>query len=260
MCGRYLRRSDKQKLAQAFRLTQSEAFEKLIVADWDYNVAPTTFQPVIRLDEERGERELVLMRWGLVPWFAKSAKDFGYSTINAKAETVATSRMYQGPLERRRCLIPADGFYEWKVLAPQACEPDLFGKAEAPKKSKKIPVEKQPYVFTLRNGEPLAFAGLWERWRDPANKDSTLESYTVITTDPNELTAEVHTRMPVILEPKNYDAWLHAANGERVPTELLRPLDADLMQAAKAHKDVGNVRNNRPELMTCDQIEELNGA
>ena len=250
MCGRYLRRSDKQRLAEAFRLAQSEALDAVVLPDWDYNVAPTTFQPVIRLDEERRERELVLMRWGLVPWFAKSARDFGYSTINAKAETVAGSRMYQAPLERRRCLVPADGFYEWKVLSHRdvAAVAGLFGDAP-PAPKKKAAVEKQPYAFTLRSGKPLAFAGLWERWRDPANRDQALETFTILTTEPNELTAEVHTRMPVILEPKDYDAWLDSGEGIRPPVELLRPFSADEMQATKAHQDVGNVRNNHPGLL-----------
>ena len=266
MCGRYLRRSDKQRLAEAFRVAQTEAqraaIDALMLPEWDFNVAPTTFQPVIRLDAETGEREMVLMRWGLVPWFAKSTKDFGYSTINAKAETVASSRMYQGPLERRRCLVPADGFYEWKVLgeAEAAQVVGLFGEAPVPLKKarKKAVVEKQPYAFTLRTGAPLAFAGLWDRWRDPAHREQVLETFTIITTDPNELTAEVHTRMPVILEPRDYAAWLDAGEGRRPPVELLRPFPAEQMQAARAHKDVGNVKNNRPELMLADEPVELN--
>ena len=123
MCGRYLRKSDKQRIAEAFRVAND--LSEMVLPEWDYNVAPTTWQPVIRVEPEGGERELVLMRWGLVPWFARSLKDFGFSTINAKAETLTTSRMWQGPLERRRCLVPADGFYEWKVL-PAAVETDLF--------------------------------------------------------------------------------------------------------------------------------------
>jgi putative SOS response-associated peptidase YedK len=261
MCGRYLRRSDKQRLAETFRLARTEALEALVLPDWDFNVAPTTLQPVIRLDEERGERELVLMRWGLVPWFAKSPNDFGYSTINAKAETVATSRLYQGPLERRRCLVPADGFYEWKVLGEveAAQVAGLFGDQPVAKTSrKKAVLEKQPYAFTLRSGGSLAFAGLWERWRDPGKRESTLETFTVITTEPNELTAEVHTRMPVILEPKDYALWLDVDEGRRLPVELLRPFPAEQMQAAKAHRDVGNVKNNSPELMVADAPVVLN--
>ncbi len=264
MCGRYVRRSDKQTIAEAFRIAGDVS--GLVLPAWDYNVAPTTFQPVVRLEEERGERELVLMRWGLVPWFAKSAKDSGYSTINAKAETVAASRMYAGPLERRRCLVPADGFYEWKVVGETSGDSEsqsagLFGDAApaAKTRGRKAVVEKQPYVFTLRTGEVLAFAGLWERWRDPLHPESVpLESYTILTTEPNELMAAVHTRMPVILEPKDWASWLASKPGTRAPVELLRPLPAEQMRAAKAHRGVGNVKNNGPELMVCDGPVRLN--
>jgi putative SOS response-associated peptidase YedK len=260
MCGRYLRRSDKQKIAEAFRVAND--LSEIVLPAWDYNVAPATFQPVIRLDQERGERQLALMRWGLVPFFAKSPKDFGYSTINAKAETLLTSRIYRSPLDWRRCLVPADGFYEWKVLSqpPVMPEPSLFELRAAEAKPKKmVAVEKQPYAFTLRSGEPFAFAGLWERWRDPEHRDAApLETFTIITTEPNALTAEVHTRMPAILAPKDYAAWLEAGKDIRPPVELLRPFPAEEMQASKAHQDVGNVRNNRPELMICEEPLDLN--
>ena len=118
-----------------------------------------------------------------------------------------------------------------------------------PKRRGKAIPEKQPYAFTLRNGGPFAFAGLWDRWRDPGNGEVTLESFTVITTDPNELTAHVHTRMPVILQPGDYSKWLAAEKGSRPPVELLRPFPAELMQAAKANREVGNVRNNHPGLL-----------
>jgi putative SOS response-associated peptidase YedK len=112
MCGRYYRRSDKQKIAEAFHIRDSDG---LTVPPWDYNVAPSTFQPVIRHTKETGERELVLMRWGLVPHYAKSLADFrGISTINARAESIRKSAMWRVPFQRRRCLVPADGFYEWK--------------------------------------------------------------------------------------------------------------------------------------------------
>jgi putative SOS response-associated peptidase YedK len=111
MCGRYYRRSDKQKIAEAFHIRNSDG---LVVPPWDYNVAPTTFQPVIRHTKETHERELVLMRWGLVPHFAKSLADFkGFSTINARAESLLKTAMWRVPFQRRRCLVPADGFYEW---------------------------------------------------------------------------------------------------------------------------------------------------
>jgi putative SOS response-associated peptidase YedK len=245
MCGRYLRRSDKQRIAETFHVAKGLA--DLVLPPWDYNVAPTTFQPVIRADRDTGQRELALMRWGLVPYFAKDLKTFAYSTINARAESLSTSAIFSGPFERRRCLVPADGFYEWKKLAAPPA-----GAGQKPAK-KKDAVAKQPYAFTLANGEPFAFAGLWDRWKDSAG--GTLESFTIVTTTPNELTSFVHNRMPVILRPQHYDLWLSNLPVERdtiPPLEmvaLLRPFPAERMEAREAHLDVGNVRNNHPGLL-----------
>jgi putative SOS response-associated peptidase YedK len=250
MCGRYLRRSDKQRIAEAFHVAQGLA--DLVLPPWDYNVAPTTFQPVIRAERETGERELALMRWGLIPYFAKNMKSFSFSTINARAEAVSTSPTFRGSFERRRCLVPTDGFYEWKKFPALT----LFGPdATAKSGKKKDAVEKQPYAFTMANGAPFAFAGLWDRWKDPAG--GALESYTIITTTPNELTATVHDRMPVILHPQDYDLWLsHPPVDKGAPPApqlelqaLLRPYPAEQMAASEAHPDVGNVRNNHPGLL-----------
>ncbi len=225
MCGRYYRRSDKQRIAEAFHLGKLP--DEFVLPPWDYNVAPTTFQPVIRSAKETGERELVLMRWGMVPHFAKSLADFkGISTINAKAETLMNAVTWRVPFQRRRCLVPADGFYEWKKLDPKT---------------------RQPYAFSMADGAPFAFAGLWDGWKDPDG--GWLQSYSIITTTPNELTATVHDRMPVILEPKDYNRWLDREDGERPPVDLLRPFPAEEMVAKEAHKDVGNVKNNHPELL-----------
>jgi putative SOS response-associated peptidase YedK len=226
MCGRYYRHSDKQRTAEAFHLGNLP--DDFVLPPWDYNVAPTTFQPVIRHTKETGERELVMMRWGMVPHFAKSLADFkGLATINAKAESLMNSAMWRIPFQRRRCLIPADGFYEWKKLDAKT---------------------KQPYAFSMRDGEPFAFAGLWDAWKDP-DQGGWLQSFTIITTTPNELTSQVHNRMPVILRPDDYNKWLERVDGERPPVDLLRPFPADEMSAKEAHKDVGNVRNNHPELL-----------
>jgi putative SOS response-associated peptidase YedK len=234
VCGRYYRRSDKQRIAEAFHLGKlPDGF----VLPPDYNVAPTTFQPVIRTDRETGERELVSMRWGMVPYYAKSLAEFkGIATINAKAETLTTSGLWRVPFQRRRCLIPADGFYEWKKL----------GKAT-----------KQPYAFGMADGEPFAFAGLWDAWKEPKNSpqtvDTWLQSFAIITTDANELTAKVHSRMPVILKPSEYDRWLTRDEAERPPVDLLRPYDAAKMTAHPVDPRVGNVKNNEPAL--CEAYE-----
>ena len=237
MCGRYLRRSDKQRIAEAFEV--SKGLADLVLPSWDDNVAPTTFQPVIRSTRDTGERELTLMRWGLVPYFARDPKSFGYSTINARAESVDTSPTFSAAFERRRCLVPADGFYEWKVLPTQT----LFGPDPTPKrKKKKAAGAKQPYVYTLASGAPFAFAGLWDRWKNPAGGASIsdgeiLESYAIITTTPNELVAEVHNRMPVILRPQDYGLWLESDPAMPPGLELLallRPYPAEQM-CARAH-------------------------
>jgi putative SOS response-associated peptidase YedK len=224
MCGRYYRRSDKQRLADAFRL--GDLPEDFVLPEWDYNVAPTTFQPVIREARETGASELVLMRWGLVPSFTRQLSDVkGLSTINARAETLEKNPTWRVPFEKRRCLVPADGFYEWKKLDAKT---------------------RQPFAFRLRGEAPFAFAGLWDAWKDPAG--GWLLSYSIVTTEANELMSSVHTRMPVIVQPKDYHRWLERG-GERPPVDLLRTLDSEAMEAWACSPLVGNYRNNGPELL-----------
>jgi len=190
-----------------------------------FNVAPQSVQPVVRLNRDSGDREFALLRWGLVPFWAKHAK-FGYSTINARAEEAASKPAFREALKKRRCLVPADAFYEW--MKPNA----------------KL---KIPYAIALTSGEPCALAGLWESWR-PAEGPS-IETFTILTTDPNEVTEPFHNRMPVILEPKDYDRWLEPGDPARPPVDLLRPYPADRMRAWPVSARVGNVRNNDPALL-----------
>ena len=230
MCGRYYRKSDKQKIAEAFHATKVDDFP---LPPWDYNVAPTIMQPIIRKNRDTGERELVSLRWGLIPFFTKDLTDVkGISTINARAETIATSGTYREPFKRRRCIVPASGFYEWKKLDP---------------------TRKQPFAFDLSNGKMMGFAGLWDAWKEPKSSpqavDRWLQSYTIITTEANELTAPVHNRMPVILRPGDFDRWLDRELTAQPPIDLLRPFPADEMEAFEVSKDVGNVKNNSPELL-----------
>jgi putative SOS response-associated peptidase YedK len=224
MCGRYYRRSDKQRIAEAYRL--GEIPFDLVLPDWDFNVAPTTFQPVIRQSRDTGRRELVLMRWGMVPHFTKQLADVkGISTINAKADGIEKSPTWRVSFLRRRCLVPADGFYEWKRLDEKT---------------------RQPFAVRLSNEAPFAFAGLWDAWKAPDG--SWLQSYSIITTDANELISGIHNRMPVILNPQDYERWLDRED-QRPPTDLLRPYDADKMVAAPCNPKVGNVKNNGPEML-----------
>jgi putative SOS response-associated peptidase YedK len=221
MCGRYVRRSDKQKIAELF------AIHGPVLADFgpSWNIAPQTFQPVIRLNRDTGEREIALMRWGLVPFWARDAK-VGYSTINAQAETITISPTYREAFKHRRCLVPADAFYEWQKIDSKT---------------------KQPFAISLKTGEPYAFAGLWEIWRD-TNAGTALRSFAIVTTDPNEVVQPLHNRMPVIVPERDYDRWL-STESARPPIDLLRPYDGGLMTAWKVNMAVGNVKNDSPELI-----------
>ncbi len=239
MCGRYVSRADKQALAEAFHASLAPELEDSPYSDGaepapdfapDFNVAPQSWQPVIRIDRETGRRQLTRMRWGLVPYWAKDTK-IAYSTINARAETLASSPAFREALKRRRCLIPASAFYEWE-------------KVDVPGKKSKA---KQPYAIALPAMPLFAFAGLWEHWRDKAT-GTQLETYTIITTDPNPLMEKFHERMPVILRPEDYQRWLAFDLGP-APTELLRPFPAKEMNCWKVDPAVGNTRNNSKSLL-----------
>jgi putative SOS response-associated peptidase YedK len=221
MCGRFARKSTQEVLADWFGVELEDM-------PWfapSFNVAPQSTQPIVRQSRGSGEREFALLRWGLVPFWAKDAK-FGYSTINARAEEAASKPAYREALKKRRCLVPADAFYEW--MKPNA----------------KL---KIPYAIALTSGEPCALAGLWESWRPP--EGPPLETFTILTTDPNEVTEPFHNRMPVILEPRDYDRWLDPGDPARPPIDLLRPYPAELMRAWPVSGRVGNVRNNDSELI-----------
>jgi putative SOS response-associated peptidase YedK len=225
MCGRYVRRGDKQKLAEHFRARPNPP--ELPMPDADYNVAPTTHQPIIRQSRETGDRELVLARWGLVPFFTKDLKDIkGLSTINARSETITTAPTWREPFKKRRCLVPVSGFYEW------------------PKEGKP---PKQPYAFELSNGSTFALAGLWDAWKD--KEGHWLQSFAIVTTEANELMSRIHPRMPVILHARDYDRWLDREETDRLPLDLLRPYESEDMEVYGANPKVGNIRNNGPEMM-----------
>jgi len=164
MCGRFQATTSAAELARLFK-----AAGPLPNVQQRYNAAPTQDLPVVLRDRETGERRIEALRWGLIPFWAKDAK-IGFSTINAKAETVATAPAFRDAFKSRRCLVPADGFYEWQKLDAKT---------------------KQPYRFAMADGTPFAFAGLWERWKEPASGE-TVRSFTIITTAPNALCATVH--------------------------------------------------------------------
>jgi putative SOS response-associated peptidase YedK len=169
--------------------------------------------PAVRLTTG-GKRELVGLRWGLIPSWAKDTK-IGQSTCNARADTVATKPAFRSAFKKRRCLVVADGYYEWL----------------------KDGKEKQPILYEVDGGKAFAFAGLWEWWPGPEGKDEPIESCTIITTDANELAREVHDRMPVILDAKDYDAWLECRDAP------LLPFPAERMSARPVNRFVNNARN-----------------
>jgi putative SOS response-associated peptidase YedK len=203
MCGRYTLSVSPRKLASRFNVPQ---LPELPFDGQLYNIAPSQQMPIVR--QGLDDREMVLARWGLIPTWAKDAK-IGNSLINARADTVAEKPAFRSAFKRRRCLVAADGFFEWQATG---------GKV------------KQPYFISLKDKEPFGFAGLWEQW-DKSEDGKTVESFSIITTEPNELMAPIHNRMPVIIGTQDYSTWL---DPEEVPDTLkglLRPFDAQLMDA-----------------------------
>lgn len=222
MCGRFLISKSPEEVARWFG-----AKGPLPNARPRYNAAPTQNLLVVTFDREAGVRRLESLRWGLVPFWAKDVK-LGYSLINAKCETVAEKPAFREAFKSRRCIVPADGFYEWKKLDGRA---------------------KQPYCITMKDGSLFGFAGLWERWQDKASGE-VVRSFTIITTTPNEVCAPIHDRMPVILEPQNYGRWLGEEETEPVRLlMMLKPYPADAMRAFPIGSRIGNVRNDDPSLI-----------
>src|SRR5918998_1491873 len=189
MCGRYTLTVPTDKLAAEFGLDEVRAD-----LSPNFNVAPT--QSVAVVVAEGGKRRLETLRWGLVPSWADDP-EIGSRMINARSETAPEKPSFRSAFRRRRCLIPADGFYEWKRLNGS----------------------KQPYYFRIDGGRPFAFAGLWENW----NKDGEIRSCAILTTTANDLVEEVHERMPVILPRDHYDAWLDPGAEEEELAALLVP-------------------------------------
>jgi putative SOS response-associated peptidase YedK len=252
MCGRYFRRSEKQQIAERFHA--GKIFDDPLTAD--YNIAPPTFQPIIRLSRDSGEREMALLRWGMVPFFASSLKEFkGMTTFNARAESVTTSATWREPLQRRRCLIPADGFYEWaeKVAETRA---GARGKLQSAKPQTGKPQSRsgrQPYAITLAGCGMMAIAGLWDAWKEPKKSpqevDRWLQSFAMVTTGANALMAPICDRMPVILHERDWEEWLDRDDSKPAPVHLLRPYEAEAMRMEACNTAVGNVRNNGPEML-----------
>jgi putative SOS response-associated peptidase YedK len=218
MCGRYYRIGDTQAIAEWFH---AEPAEDLPDFSSSYNIAPSTTQPVIRQGRDTGARELIGMRWGLVG-FGSAGPDPKRTTFNARADALEKSTLWQRPFHRHRCLVPLSGFYEWRRS------------------------DRVPFRFALERAELYALAGLWDAWKGP---DGWMQSYSIITVPANPVMSSYHDRMPAILHPRDYDEWLDRGEVDRAPAHLLRPYGGSDLVVYEASRAVGNVRNDRPELL-----------
>jgi putative SOS response-associated peptidase YedK len=215
MCGRFVITSAPEALRKLLGYKEQPNFPPR------YNIAPTQPIPVVRLDQ--GERHFTLMRWGLIPSWVKDPKQFAL-LINARLEGIAEKPSFRAAMKRRRCLIPADGFYEWQKR----------GKT------------KQPYFIRARNRAPFAFAGLWETWAD--SDGGEIETAAIVTCAANKTLAPVHERMPVIVPPEHYDAWLDSDKNEaKQAAALIGPAPEDFLEAYEISTRVNSVKNDRAE-------------
>jgi putative SOS response-associated peptidase YedK len=259
MCGRFVSVSSPQLLAERFGIDESAIPEgRLPEHEADYNVTPRAQVLVVRerppRDEEReAERVLSLVRWGLVPSWAKDLS-MGDRMINARAESVAEKPAFRRAFAKRRCIVPADAFYEWKVGERPAREHGASVGKRAP---------RQPFCVRRRDGEPLAFAGLWEIWRnaeigDPDAPDAWVRSCTIITTTANGVLAPIHDRMPVVLDESSWDEWLDPANHDLDALgALLAPAPDDWVEAYPVSTRVNSPKNNDADLVAPAEPETL---
>jgi putative SOS response-associated peptidase YedK len=218
MCGRYRLSRRKQIIEEHFDTADWQD-------DWSprYNIAPTQHIPAIRQHPKEPISQLSSMKWGLIPSWAKDTSGAA-RMINARSETAHTLPAFREAMKLRRCLVPADGFYEWQRRASA----------------------KQPFCFEVGDGELFAFAGLWERWRDPSGQ--WVKSCSILTTTPNAVTSAIHDRMPVILDPDSYDLWLDPGmQNVAAISELLKPYDAQLMRCYPVSSRVNHVANDDEE-------------
>jgi len=228
MCGRYRLSRRKQIIEEHF---DSAPWEE----DWSprFNIAPTQPVPVIRQNPKEPVRTLSLMRWGLIPSWARDPSGAA-RMINARSETASTKPAFRDPLKFRRCLIPADGSYEWART----------GKS------------KQPYCFEVNDGELFAFAGLWDRWKDPSG--NWIKTCSILTTTPNAVTSPVHDRMPVILGPDSYDLWLDPGmQNVSAISEFLKPYDARAMRCYPVSTRLNHVTSDDEECARPVELVEI---
>ncbi len=219
MCGRYSQSQSAEIIAQAFQVDNVPTLKPR------YNIAPTQSVPTVLQTSASTNRQFKMLHWGLIPSWAKDQK-MGARLINARAETVAEKPAFRSAFKQRRCLVLADGFYEWQQQENNK--------------------QKQPFYFCYQDGRPFAFAGLWEHWEDATGEE--IESCSLLTTEPNELMSTIHNRMPVILEPKDYDLWLDPeVKKPELLQPLLRPYVSEEMTAYPVSKTVNKPSNDSTE-------------
>jgi putative SOS response-associated peptidase YedK len=217
MCGRYLITSSPEALRRLFGYKEQPNFPPR------YNVAPTQPIPIVRLHE--GARQFALVRWGLIPSWVKDPKKFTL-LINARGDSVVDKPSFRNAMKRRRCLVPADGFYEWQADGPR----------------------KRPYAVVPRDREPIAFAGLWECWTGPNGEE--METAAIITADANKTLHHIHHRMPVVIPPEAFDFWLDCANVDaRTAAALLVPAPENLFEVYEISTAVNRVANDSAALL-----------
>ena len=218
MCGRYAITTAPEAIRRLFGYPEQPNFPPR------FNVAPTQPIPIVRVVE--GKRQFALVRWGLIPSWVKDPRNFSL-LINARGESAAEKPAFRNAMKRRRCLVPADGFYEWK----------------------KVGAGKQPYFIRLKSGEPMAFAGLWETWTGPNGEE--VETAAIVTTNANRTLAPIHDRMPVILPPDQFDFWLDCAEVDaKMAAALIMPARDDLLEAYPVSTRVNRTANDSEDLIT----------
>ncbi len=233
MCGRYVLKSAPRRILEQFGVVDGRG-ETSRSEEWRprFNLSPSQFAPVVRSDPQ-GAR-LDMLRWGLVPPWAHD-ETFAQRTVNARGETAGRLPAFRAAFKARRCIVPADGFYEWQYVQGST--------------------HKQPWYIHRRDGELLAFAGLWEHWQ-PRGRAEALHTFTIITTEANAWMTPVHTRMPAILDPAGVKAWLDLATTPEALQALLAPAPEDALDRYPVGRAVGNPRNDSPELLERQDLPE----
>ncbi|WP_349409492.1 SOS response-associated peptidase [Pseudalkalibacillus sp. SCS-8] len=217
MCGRFTLTAEIDLLMDWFEIDE---WASDLEFQPRYNIAPS--QDILAIVGYEGKRRAGFLKWGLVPFWAKDPS-IGNKMINARAETVPEKPSFKHAFQKRRCIIPADGFYEWKKEGKQ----------------------KQPKYIRMKDAQPFGLAGLWEKWKN--ENGNTIHTCTILTTEPNELMEDIHNRMPVILQKEDYSKWLEWEGEQDVLKDMMKPFDPAVMEAYDVSTIVNSPKNDTPE-------------